>query len=92
LAVPVICIYEVFKRILQQRTRTDALNAVMVMSQGRVVDLDANLAVSAAQLSLEHKMPLADSEILATARSLNATIWTQDADFESLPDVRFKSR
>jgi predicted nuclease of predicted toxin-antitoxin system len=37
-------------------------------------------------------MPLADSEILATARSLNATIWTQDADFESLPDVRFKSR
>ncbi len=92
LIVPVICIYEVFKRILQQRTRTDALNAVMVMSQGQVVDLDANLSMSAAQLSLQNKMPLADSVILATARSLNATIWTQDADFESLPDVRFKPK
>jgi predicted nucleic acid-binding protein len=92
LVVPVICIYEVFKRILQQRSRTDALNAVMVMSQGRVVDLHASLAMSAAQLSLEHQMPLADSVILATARSLNATIWTQDADFESLPNVRFKPK
>ena len=59
------------------------------MQQGRVVELDAALSIHAADLGLRHKLPLADSVIYATAQSAHATVWTQDADFEGLPDVRY---
>jgi predicted nucleic acid-binding protein len=92
LVVPTICLLEVFKRVLQQRGESDALSVVTQMQQGRVVELDAALAVSAARLSLELKLPLADSVILATAHAHKATIWTQDSDFEGLPAVKYKAR
>jgi predicted nucleic acid-binding protein len=86
--VPTICVCEVFKRILQQRGEDDALQAAALMRQGRTVDLDFSLALSASKLGQEWKLPLADSIILATARAHGATIWTQDADFEGLEGVR----
>ena len=92
LVVPSLTIYEVFKRVLQQRDEGDALRAVTVMQQGTVIDLDARLAVTAARLSLDTGLPLADSVVLATARAHDATLWTQDADFKSLPDVRYRAR
>ena len=92
LLVPSLTIYEVFKRVLQQRDEGDALRVVAVMQQGSVVDLDARLALSAARVSLERRMPMADSVVLATARLHDATLWTQDADFEGLPGVRYRPR
>ncbi len=89
LIVPSITIFEVFKRALLQRGQTAALQVTAMMQQGKVVELDAALATTAAQLSAELKLPMADSIILATARQYRATIWTQDADFEGLADVRF---
>jgi predicted nucleic acid-binding protein len=58
------------------------------MHQGEIVPLDGDLAVSAALLGLKHKLPLADSIVYATAQSREATLWTQDEDFEGLPQVR----
>jgi predicted nucleic acid-binding protein len=55
-----------------------------------VVDLSAPLALSAATLTLQHKLPMADSVMYATARAFGATLWTQDADFEKLRGVRFR--
>jgi predicted nucleic acid-binding protein len=92
LVVPSLTIYEVFKRVLQQRNEGDALQAVAVMQQGAVVDLDARLALSAARVSLDMRLPMADSVVLATAKLHEATLWTQDADFEGLPGVRYRSR
>jgi predicted nucleic acid-binding protein len=92
LLVPSLTIYEVFKRVLQQREEGDALRAVAVMQQGSVVDLDARLALSAARVSLETRMPMADSIVLATARLHGATLWTQDADFDGIPGVRYRPR
>jgi len=89
LVVPSISIYEVFKRVLQQRDESDALQAVAVMQQGRVVDLDTAIALSAAKLSVELKLPMADSVMLATARAHKATLWTQDADFKDIEGVRY---
>lgn len=51
--------------------------------------LDATLALHAAALGLRHKLPLADSIVYATARAGDALVWTQDADFEGLPGVKF---
>jgi toxin FitB len=89
LVVPSITLLEVFKRISQQRDEATALQYVAVMQQGRVVDLDAALALRAAALGLRHKLPLADSIIYATAQAARAIVWTQDADFEGLDGVRY---
>jgi predicted nucleic acid-binding protein len=89
LFVPTISLYEVFKRVLQQKGETEALTAVAFMQQGTVVDLDARLALTAATLSAEIQLPMADSIMLATARAIHATLWTQDADFEKIEGVRY---
>ena len=92
LAVPVITLYEVFKRVLQQRSEDEALRAVAQMRQGQIVDLNAGLALEAARLSLAHKLPMADSLILTTARHLGATLWTQDVDFDGIDGVRYRAK
>lgn len=91
LIVPSSCLLEVFKRILQQRGEEAALDVAALMQQGTVVDLDAAIALDAADLGLEKKLSLADSVILATARAHGATVWTQDAHFEGLPGVRYRA-
>jgi predicted nucleic acid-binding protein len=89
LIVPSISIYEVFKRVLQQRDEDTALKAVALMMQGQVVDLDATLALKAAKTSIEIMIPMADSIILTTARLFGATLWTQDDHFKGIEAVRY---
>ncbi|OGO68691.1 MAG: hypothetical protein A2Z37_16895 [Chloroflexi bacterium RBG_19FT_COMBO_62_14] len=84
-------LYEVFKRVHQQRGESEALVAVALMQQGAVVDLDATIALSAARISVEMKLPMADSIMLATARHHEAVLWTQDVDFEGFEGVRYVS-
>jgi predicted nucleic acid-binding protein len=87
--VPTISLFEVFKRILMEKNKDDALEAIALMKEGRVVDLDDSLALFAAELSYELKLPLADSIILATARLHQATLWTQDEHFKGLEGVQY---
>lgn len=89
LIVPSISIYEVFKRVLQQRGENAALQATALMQQGRVAELTASLALTAAHLGVEESLPMADSIMLATARAFDATLWTQDADFASIAGVKY---
>lgn len=92
LVVPTISLFEVFKRVLQRRNESAALQAAAAMRQGTVVELGAELAVSAAALSVDLKLPLANSIVLATARQHSAALWTQDADFEGIDGVRYRAR
>ena len=85
LIVPVISIYEVFKRFRIKRTQDDAEQAAEVMQRSLVVDIDLTLVLSAAANGL----PLADSLIYATALAHGATLWTQDSHFEGLPTVKY---
>jgi predicted nucleic acid-binding protein len=89
LIVPSISVYKVFKKVLQERGEGDALQSVAIMTQAEVVGLDTTLALHAARLSVELKLPMADSIMLATARMVGATLWTQDADFEGLEGVQY---
>ena len=86
---PTICLLEVFKRVLPQRGEDAALQAAAAMHQGLVVPLDASLALHAARISSDLKLPLADSVILATARTYFGVIWTQDAHFKGLEGIRY---
>lgn len=89
LIVPSLCILEVFKSVLRQSGEDAALQTASLMEQGAVVALDTTIALNAAKLGLEFKLPLVDSIILATARAKEATIWTQDADFRRIEGVKF---
>jgi predicted nucleic acid-binding protein len=89
LIVPTVTIYEVFKVILRESSENEALQAVVAMQKGKVVDLSSPLAIAASRLSLEHKLPMADSIILATAQEFKALIWTQDSDFKNISKVKY---
>ncbi|GJM27258.1 MAG: hypothetical protein DHS20C16_36730 [Phycisphaerae bacterium] len=89
LLVPTICLFEVFKQVVLQFDENKGLRVVVAMQRGCVVDLDANIALNAAQLSIAHKLPMADSVILATSRAHDATLWTQDSDFKGLERVEY---
>jgi len=89
LIVPTICIYEVFKRVLLKLGDDRALKTIGQMSLTTVVDLDRSIAIQAAQISLETKLAMADSIILATARKYDATLWTQDEHFKDLEGVHY---
>ena len=90
LIVPTLSIYEVFKKMLQQRSEHEALQAAAAMQQGKVVDLDVRIAIEAARVSSEKHLPLADGVILATAKQYLAVLWTQDAHFKGMEGVEYR--
>jgi predicted nucleic acid-binding protein len=92
LIVPSITLTEVFKHILRHTEEESALIAVAHMKQGQVVNLDSNLAISAASYGVMYKLPLADSIIYATAQKYSAMVWTQDTDFKELANVKFRPK
>lgn len=92
LIVPTLSLFEVYRHLLRHIGRQEALNVIAAMRGATVVDLDDGLALEAAELSVSTGLGLADSIILATARSLGAELWTQDSDFEGLDGVRCRAK
>jgi len=89
LIVPVIVLYEVFKKIILTSGEDEALTAIAHLRQGLVVEIDEDIALSAVKNSIEHTLPLADSLIFTIARKHQATLYTQDRHFENIPGVRY---
>jgi toxin FitB len=87
LLVPSISIYEVFKVVMREKDENAAIQAIALMQQGQIIELNAELAISAAKSSLQYNIPMADSIIFSTGILYKATIWTQDAHFAGLPNV-----
>jgi toxin FitB len=90
LVVPTVCLYEAFKKISLVADSSQALRAIAQMQQARVVDLTADISLKASLISIQHKLPMADSLIYATAKTVGAIIWTQDEHFRGLPQVNFR--
>ena len=89
LLVPVITLYEVFKKISVERGRPAAMQAIVAMRMGKVVHLTDEIALAAASLSLKHKLPMADAMILASSKHYHAVLLTQDAHFQGVEGVVF---
>jgi predicted nucleic acid-binding protein len=89
LVVPTITVYEVFKKLLFERNEDDALLAIAHMKQGKIVSLTDELSLSAAKISKNHKLPMADSIIYATNLQFNCILWTQDKHFVGLKSVNY---
>lgn len=89
LAVSVINIYEVYKKILQHRDENSAIEAIAIMQQAEILEVTAQIAIDGAKVSIENEIPMEDSLIIATTRSVDAKIWTQDYDFKGFDNVMF---
>lgn len=89
LVVSTINLYEIYKKIIQQRDENNAIQAIAIMQQANILEVTSQIAIDGAKISIENEIPMADSLIIATARSVNATIWTQDYDFKGLENVKF---
>ena len=88
LLVPVMTVYEVFKKVLRERGENEALQVASMMQSGQVIEVDSALALDAAR----YPLPLADSLIYATALRHGATLWTQDEHFKDLPGVKYLAK
>jgi predicted nucleic acid-binding protein len=89
LVVPAAVVYEVFKCMLQAFGEDEALSVLPALRRGRSAEFTEALGLAAADISVEHGLSHADAVILATAHSHDATLWTQDADLDGLPGVRY---
>ena len=89
LYVPVICLYEVRKKFVNDNDVEKADLAVEIMKIGKVIDIDPEIAILASSLSKQYKLPMADSIIYATAKIYNAEIYTQDKHFENLENTHY---
>jgi predicted nucleic acid-binding protein len=92
LVVPTISIFEVYRVVLRIKGREIAGDSVAAMARGQMIELDAELATSAAALAHAEKLGMADAIILATALKFGATIWTQDADLKRFDNVKFREK
>jgi len=89
LIVPTITLYEVYKKLLAEKGEAYALDVVSYMQTGTVIELNAALSLSAAQISRKHKLPMADSIIYATSLHYSAPIFSCDKHFMDIPDTRY---
>lgn len=90
--VPTLIIFEVYRKIARMLTPEDALVIVAGLRTHTVVDLTEEIALSAADISIEHRIGMADSCVLATARHTDATLITLDNDFAAMADVKVLRR
>ena len=89
LLTPTLVMLEVYKLIKRECSEEAALAAVAALKQTQVIPLTESIALTAADLSLQHRLPLADAVVLATAEEHGATLITGDAHFQGLPGVTF---
>src|ERR1700688_674199 len=84
LVVPAIVLYEVYKKLLSERSSTAADRFLSAALRCRVVPIDERLVLLAARISLDLRLAMADAMIYATALVAGAHLVTSDAHFESL--------
>ena len=90
--MPAIVLYEVYKRLKRDLSEDDAIVAVSAMQRTRIIDITQEIALTAADLSLEHGLAMADALILATARLYRAELVTSDGEFAAIPGVTYLSK
>lgn len=64
---PSIVLFEVYKWIKRERTEEEALIAVAQIEKTHVVPLTSTVALTAADLGLEHGLAMADSIVYSTS-------------------------
>lgn len=85
----VVTVYEVYKKVKAMRGEHAALEDVAALGHTRLVPVDQEVALAAADYSLEFGLHFADALIYATARRFHAELFSSDPALKGLPGVRF---
>ena len=85
----VVTVYEVYKKAKAMRGEHAALEDVAALGHTRLVPVDAEVALAAADHSFEFGLHFADALVYATARRFRAPLYKSDAALKGLPGVRF---
>jgi len=84
---PTVVLFEVYKWVKRERSEEEALLVAAQVGKTRVVPLTTTIALTAADISLEYGLAMADSIVYTTAAANEAELVTSDRDFASLPGV-----
>ncbi len=87
--VPTIVLYEVCKFTRRTVSADASVIVAARLNEGQVVPLDEKIAMDAVEMSLQHKLAMADAVVYATACCYNALLVTSDADFQDVPEVHY---
>ncbi|MBI2339409.1 MAG: type II toxin-antitoxin system VapC family toxin [Deltaproteobacteria bacterium] len=87
LFIPAVVIYEVYRKTKKELGEEEAIMCMGQMQKGTIVPFDSDMALYAADLSLQHGLPMADSQVYAAALFHQAQLVTSDNDFRGLPGV-----
>jgi predicted nucleic acid-binding protein len=85
LRVPTLVLMEVYRKIKSNASEDLALEAMAYLSRHEVLDMNREVALAAADLCLEHRLPMADGIVLAHAEILEDRLLTLDNDFSGIP-------
>jgi predicted nucleic acid-binding protein len=86
--VSTLTYFEVYRKLCQKFTESKALEAIGALSAYQQIGIDQEVALTGADLSIEHQLGMADSLLLAQARQLKAPLITLDNDFAGIEGVR----
>jgi predicted nucleic acid-binding protein len=89
IVTPTVVLYEVYKKILAEGREREALVVTAQIRKTKLVQLTAEIALLAAEVSLKYRLPTADSIVYATAIKEDCSVVTSDPHFENLPKVVF---
>lgn len=84
---PTIVLYEVYKMIKREKGEETALLIAGQINRTKVIPLSDSIALSAADISLQYRLAMADAIVYATAQEENSKLITSDADLKGLPGV-----
>lgn len=85
--VPTTVIFEVYRKLASHLSEDQALSGITLLLKHEIKDLTQEVALTAADLSLQHKLGMADSLVLSHARMAEALFVTMDNDFAGLENV-----
>jgi len=74
------------ERVLLRKLHRKEVESTMTLLKSMMLTMPVDMQISslAAQLSITHKLATADAIMLATAQSLNMTLYTRDSDFANI--------
>ena len=84
---PSVVLLEVYRVLRRQGRERAAMRTVGQMEHTRFVAVDTHVAITAADLSIDHGLAAVDALIYAVARLEGCDLVTADTDFRGLPGV-----
>ncbi|MEM2865183.1 MAG: PIN domain-containing protein [Candidatus Bathyarchaeia archaeon] len=89
--ISAVVIHEIYQLTLKKEGRETAiLRAALLEKDFRIVNVDAEIAKTSAELRHKYGIPMADTIIAATSLSLNAKCLTDDPHLRSIKEIETK--